>query len=135
MAFYKSENNKQKREVEEDIDNPLLEDKDIELLLSIKEQIEQNEIKEEQIEENEVKEVKEVKEEKQKKEKKGKKDEVVEVKNKDNQDDKKGFERYLKKRKNKFMEEYPDLDSDQLFAKMKKKWASLSEEKKQKYIK
>ena len=131
MAFYKSKNNKQKKEVEEDIDNPLLEDKDIELLLSIKEQIEQNEIKEEQIEEqieeNEVKE--------EKKEKRGKKDEVVEVKNKDNQDDKKGFERYLKKRKNKFMEEYPELDSDQLFAKMKKKWASLSEEKKQKYIK
>lgn len=49
--------------------------------------------------------------------------------------DEKGFARFLKKRKNKFIDEYPELDSDKIFAKMKKKWASFSDEKKQKYIK
>lgn len=49
--------------------------------------------------------------------------------------DEKGFARFLKKRKNKFIDEYPELNSDQIFAKMKKKWASFSDEKKQKYIK
>ena len=41
----------------------------------------------------------------------------------------------LLKRKNKFMEEYPELNPEQLFQKMKKKWKSLSDEKKQKYLK
>ena len=48
-------------------------------------------------------------------------------------EDQKGFNKYLKKRKNKFIEEYPELNGDQLFEKMKKKWSSLSDEKKQKY--
>ena len=49
--------------------------------------------------------------------------------------DEKGFVRFLKKRKHKFIDEYPELDSEQIFAKMKKRWTSFSDEKKQKYIK
>ena len=52
-----------------------------------------------------------------------------------NDNDQKGFQKYTKKRKNKFMEEYPELNPEQLFQKMKKKWKSLSDEKKQKYLK
>ena len=138
MTLYKSENKYEKKEEVVDDDkissNEELEDKDIELLLSIKEQMEQME----QMENNNIKE-EDVDERTQiKKDKKDKK-EVVEVNDKKNsemdEEDNKGFQRYVKKRKNKFMEEYPELDSDQLFAKMKKKWTSLSEEKKQKYIK
>jgi hypothetical protein len=51
-----------------------------------------------------------------------------------NDSDKKGFEKYVKKRKNRFIEEYPELNNEQLFEKMKKKWRSLSDEKKQKYL-
>ena len=137
MTLYKSENKFEKKEevVDEDkiSSNEELEDKDIELLLSIKEQMEQLE----QLENNNIKE-EDVDERTQVKKDKKNKKEVVDVDLNDiknSEIDNKGFQRYVKKRKNKFMEEYPELDSDQLFAKMKKKWTSLSEEKKQKYIK
>ena len=137
MTLYKSENKYEKKEEVVDDDkissNEELEDKDIELLLSIKEQMEQLE----QLENNNIKE-EDVEERTQVKKNKKEKKEVTDVDLNDiknSEVDNKGFQRYVKKRKSKFQEEYPDLDSDQLFAKMKKKWSSLSEEKKQKYIK
>ena len=49
------------------------------------------------------------------------------------EEDEKAFKKFLKKRKNKFIEEYPDLNVSKILEKMKKRWASLSDEKKQKY--
>jgi len=74
---------------------------------------------------------------KEKKEKVEKKDEEVEKKEKKEEEDldnnDRGFDKYVKKRKNKFIEQYPELKGEQLFKKMKKKWGSLTDEKKQKY--
>lgn len=84
-------------------------------------------------------------EEKEKKEKKKKKVEKVEKveekssekKNKYeiSEEDTKGFERYVRKRKGNFIEDYPELDSDGILKKMQKKWSSFSDDKKQKYNK
>ena len=117
MTIYKSslpdtQNNKETSSKEKSIN---LNAQDIDLILSLKKELEKIDDKVED-----------------------KVDDKVDEKIDDKVDDKideKAFARFLKKRKNKFIDEYPELDSDQIFAKMKKKWASFSDEKKQKYIK
>ena len=100
-----------------------------------KEKVEDKKKKVEEKVEERVEEKKEKKDKKKEKEvldeNKGGKDKKKEKEVLD--EDQKGFNKYLKKRKNKFIEEYPELNGDQLFEKMKKKWSSLSDEKKQKY--
>ena len=80
--------------------------------------------------EKEVEEVEEVEVEKVK-EKSSEKKNKYEI----SEEDTKGFERYVRKRKGNFIEDYPELDSDGILKKMQKKWNSFSDDKKQKYKK
>ena len=116
MTIYKSslpvtQNNKETLSTTSKEKSINLNDQDIDLILSIKKELEKIDEKVDERVDERV-------------------DENI-----DERVDEKAFARFLKKRKNKFIDEYPELDSDQIFAKMKKKWASFSDEKKQKYIK
>ena len=118
----KKEKKERKEEKEEKKQKETKEEKKQKKEKEMKEDKEEKKEEEKNVDE---KEEKKVEEDKDKKKKKDKIEILVE--------DEKGFNKYLKKRKNKFIEEYPELNGDQLFEKIKKKWASLSEEKKQKY--
>jgi hypothetical protein len=132
MLIYKEENTVKDEKKSKDIldnDNIDIEIKD-EKKAEDKKEKEKLEDKKEKLEDKKKKEKVEEKVEERVEETKEKKDKKKE---KVLDEDQKGFNKYLKKRKNKFIEEYPELNGDQLFEKMKKKWSSLSDEKKQKY--
>lgn len=134
MLIYK-ENIVEDQENEPELSLNILKDNIEDDYIEIKEEVKKEEVKKKEKKEKKEKKVKE--ERKEEKEEVNKEEKKRDKKSKDNikelDDTEKGFDKYIKKRKNKFIEEYPELNGEQLFQKMKKKWGSLSDEKKQKY--